>query len=372
MTSGQPLPEDEIGVWAAPGRVNLIGEHLDYVGGPVMPIAIDLQTTVKARRRTDGRVRVWSSITDRSVEFGADTVPGDVKGWARYAAGPVWALAESGRTTAGADLVIASDVPLGAGLSSSAAIECGVAVALAGLEGWDVDPIEMALLCQKAENDYAGAPTGSMDQLASMCGEKGHALLIETAPTLPTVRPVPAHWVEDGYVLVVVDTRAKHSHASGEYGKRRAQTEELAALLSLEVLATAPPDAVLKVEDATLKARLRHVITETQRVRGAARALSARDWPQLGQLMTASHTSLRDDYEVSAPELDLTVETALEHGALGARMTGGGFGGSAIALVPAAGVEALTEAVTAAFARVDFPEPRTYVVEPADGARRLS
>ncbi|MGH1563490.1 galactokinase [Mumia sp. DW29H23] len=372
MTAAQPVPDGEIGVWAAPGRVNLIGEHLDYVGGPVLPIAIDLQTTVKARRRTDGRVRVWSSITDRSVEFGADTVPGDVEGWGRYAAGPVWALAQSGRTTGGADLVISSDVPLGAGLSSSAAIECGVAVALAGLEGWEVDPVEMALLCQRAENDYAGAPTGSMDQLASMCGEKGHALLIETAATPPTVKPVPAHWVEDGYALVVVDTRAKHSLATSEYGARRAQTEELATLLGLEVLAKAPPDAVLKVDDPELKARLRHVITETQRVRSAVRALAARDWPQLGQLMTASHASLRDDYAVSAPELDLTVETALEHGALGARMTGGGFGGSAIALVEAERVDALTAAVAAAFARVEFKEPRTFVVDPADGARRVS
>ncbi|MBW9213809.1 galactokinase [Mumia sp. zg.B53] len=372
MTAAEPVPDGQVGVWAAPGRVNLIGEHLDYVGGPVLPIAIDLQTTVKARRRTDGRVRVWSGITDRSVEFGADTAPGDVDGWARYAAGTVWALAESGRTTGGADLVISSDVPLGAGLSSSAAIECGIAVALAGLEGWEVDPVEMALICQRGENDYAGAPTGSMDQLASMCGEQGHALLIKTASAPPTVKPVPAHWVDDGYALVVVDTRAKHSHAGGEYGQRRAQTVELTELLGLETLAAAPPDAVLKVDDPTLKARLRHVITETQRVRSAVRALAARDWPQLGQLMTASHVSLRDDYDVSAPELDLTVEAALEHGALGARMTGGGFGGSAIALVEAGGVDALRAAVAAAFARIDFPAPRTFVVEPADGARRVS
>ncbi|TNC36499.1 galactokinase [Mumia zhuanghuii] len=372
MTAPQPLAPGEIGTWAAPGRVNLIGEHLDYVGGPVMPIAIDLRTTVKVRRRDDGKVRVWSAISDGSVEFDATTTPGDVSGWARYVAGTVWALAQSGRTTGGADLVVSSDVPLGAGLSSSAALECSVAVALAGAEGWEIDPIALALTCQRAENEYVGAPTGSMDQLASMCGEVGHALLIETAPTPPTVRAVPAHWVEDGYALVVVDTQAKHSLATGEYGVRRAQTEELSALLGVEQLASAPPDSVLKVEDPVLKARLRHVITETQRVRSAARALSARDWRQLGQLMTASHASLRDDYDVSAPELDLTVETVLEHGAIGARMTGGGFGGSAIALVEAERVGALTEAVAAAFARVDFKEPRTFVVSPAGGATRLS
>ncbi|WP_370616026.1 galactokinase [Mumia sp. Pv 4-285] len=372
MSAADQLAEGEIGVWAAPGRVNLIGEHLDYVGGPAMPIAIDLATTVKARRRSDGRVRVWSAISEGSVEFGADTAPGDVKGWGRYVAGAVWSLAESGRTTGGADLVISSDVPLGAGLSSSAALECGVGVALAGIEGWEVDPIEMALLCQRAENAYAGAPTGSMDQLASMCGSEGHALLIETASTPPEVKPVPAHWVEDGFALLVVDTRAKHSHAGGEYGKRRAQTEELATLLGLESLAAAPPDAVLKVEDPELKARLRHVITETQRVRSATRALAARDWAQLGQLMTASHVSLRDDYAVSAPELDLTVEAALEHGALGARMTGGGFGGSAIALVEAARVDAVSTAVTEAFTRIDFTPPRTFVVAPSQGAHRIS
>ncbi|WP_167005387.1 galactokinase [Mumia sp. ZJ430] len=372
MTSPLPLAPGEIGTWAAPGRVNLIGEHLDYVGGPVMPIAIDLRTTVKVRRRDDGKVRVWSSVSEGSTEFDVTTTPGDVEGWARYVAGTVWALAQSGLTTGGADLVISSDVPLGAGLSSSAALECGVAVALAGAEGWEIDPITLALTCQRAENDYVGAPTGSMDQLASMCGERGHALLIETAPTPPTLRAVPAYWVEDGYALVVVDTRAKHSLATGEYGVRRTQTEELSALLGVERLAAAPPDAVLKVEDPVLKARLRHVITETQRVRSAVRALSSRDWAQLGQLMTASHASLRDDYDVSAPELDLTVEAAMEHGALGARMTGGGFGGSAIALIEADRVGSLTEAVAAAFARVDFPEPRTFVVSPADGATRLT
>ncbi|KHL14535.1 galactokinase [Mumia flava] len=371
MSAHEKAADGEVTTWAAPGRVNLIGEHLDYLGGPVLPIAIDRRTTVKVRRRDDGRVRVWSGITEKSVEFGVDTAPGDVQGWARYVAGTVWSLAQAGHRVSGADLVIDSDVPLGAGLSSSAAIECGVAVALAGMEGWSLDPIETALLCQRAENDYVGAPTGSMDQLAAMCGQSGHALLIETAPTPPTVEAVPAHWVADGYALVVIDTQARHSLADGEYGKRRAQTEELTGLLDLEVLATAPPDAVLKVDDPVLKARLRHVITETQRVRSAVRALSSRDWAQFGQLMSASHASLRDDYEVSAPELDLAVETALENGALGARMTGGGFGGSAIALVDAERVEALTEAVVAAFARVEFTEPRTFVVAPEDGAGRI-
>lgn len=371
MTEATDSNDDQISTWQAPGRVNLIGEHLDYVGGPVMPIAIDLTTTVKVRPRDDGRVRVWSDIADRSVSFEVDTAPGDVSGWTAYVAGTVWALREAGHRTTGADLVISSDVPLGAGLSSSAALECGVAVALAGAHGWELDKIETALICQQGENGYVGAPTGGMDQLASMCGETGHALLMETAPTPPEVTPVPAYWVDDGYALMVVDTRAKHSLATGEYGVRRSQTEELATMLGLEHLADAPPDAILKVEDEVLKKRLRHVITETQRVRSAAKALTARDWRQFGQLMTASHVSLRDDYEVSAPELDVVVDAALENGALGARMTGGGFGGSAIALVDATAVDAVSAAVTAEFARLDFHKPRVFLVEPASGAGRV-
>lgn len=364
----ETVPMTSVSAWMAPGRVNLIGEHLDYNGGPVLPIAIDRRTTVKIRPRDDGRVRAWTTMTDGSVEFGTDTVPGQVDGWAQYVAGMVWSLGQAGHDVPGADLVIDTSVPFGAGLSSSAAIECSVGVALAGEAGWEIDPVTMALIAQRAENDYVGVPSGSMDQLASMCGQTGHALLIETAPQIPTVEPVAAHWVDDGLCLLVVDTRARHSLADGEYAKRRNECEQAAELLGLEHLAQAGPDAILAIEDETLKARVRHVITETARTRSAIRALRDREWKQLGTLFTASHVSLRDDYEVSAAELDVTVDAALEAGALGARMTGGGFGGSAIALVGAERVAVVTEAVERAYDNAGFTAPRTFVVEPETGA----
>ncbi|MGH3424461.1 MAG: galactokinase [Nocardioidaceae bacterium] len=359
---------DPVRAWAAPGRVNLIGEHLDYNGGPVLPIAIDRRTTVKARARTDGRVRVWTTLQPGSVEFGVDTTPGDVPDWAAYVAGVVWSLGRAGYEVAGADLVVESDVPLGAGLSSSAALECAVGVAIAGTAGWSVDPVDMALIAQRAENEYVGVPSGAMDQLASMCAEAGHALLVDTAPSRPEVEPVAAPWVDDGLALVVIDTRAAHALADGEYARRRAECEQASELLGLETLSRAGPDAVLRLEDETLKARVRHVITETARTRSAVRALRSREWQHLGTLLTASHTSLRDDYEVSCDELDVAVDAALEARALGARMTGGGFGGSAIALVPADRVAVVVGAVERAFAAREFTAPRSFVVAPEGGA----
>jgi len=357
--------------WTAPGRVNLIGEHLDYNGGPVLPIAIDRSTTVKARTREDDRVRVWSAGRGSSVEFAVASAPGDVQGWAGYVAGVVWACRQSGLDVPGVDVVVDSDVPVGAGLSSSAALECAVALAVVDLVGVDLDPIDLALIGQRAENDYVGVPCGSMDQLASACGRQGHALLIDTAPERPTVETVPAHWVEDGLALVVIDTRAKHSLADGEYANRRRECEEAAGLLGIDALAKAGPDAILRIEDETLKARVRHVITETARTQAATKALRSRAWAQLGTLFTPSHLSLRDDYEVSAPELDIAVEAALEAGALGARMTGGGFGGSIIALVAAKGVDAVVARVEKAFADRELTAPQAFVVAPQDGARRL-
>ncbi|UPK76058.1 galactokinase [Nocardioidaceae bacterium SCSIO 66511] len=359
-----------VGRWSAPGRVNLIGEHLDYNGGPALPIAIDRRTEVKARLRDDGRVRAWSDLADRSIEFGTDVSVGEVDGWGAYVAGVVWSLREAGYELPGADVVISSDVPTGAGLSSSAAIESAVAVALLESITVEVPPVEIALLCQRAENDYVGVPSGSMDQLASMCATEGHALFIDTASAPPKVDQVAADWVADGLQLIVIDTQASHSHAGGEYAKRRAECDAAAEQLGLEHLADTGLDAVLQIDDPVVKARVRHVITETARTRSAVRALRERQWAQLATLFTASHASLRDDFEVSAPELDIAVDTSLEAGALGARMTGGGFGGSAIALVPADRVNAVTERVRAMFAHAEFAEPRTFVVAPAAGARR--
>ena len=364
------MSDTTIGRWSAPGRVNLIGEHLDYNGGPVLPIAIDRRTDVKARLRDDGRVRVWSDQGDGSIEFTAEVSPGEVDGWGAYVAGVVWALREAGHPIPGADVVIASDVPVGAGLSSSAAIECGVAAALLGSIDVDVPPVEVALIAQRAENEYVGVPSGSMDQLAAMCGRTGHALFIDTAARPPKVDEVSADWVSAGLSLLVIDTQASHSLADGEYAKRRAECDRAAEELGLTHLADAGLDAVLRIDDSVVKRRVRHVITETARTRSAVRSLREGQWKQLGTLFTASHESLRDDFEVSAPELDVAVDSSLEAGALGARMTGGGFGGSAIALVPAERVGAVTERVEAAFEHAEFTAPRTFVVSPADGARR--
>lgn len=359
-----------IGRWSAPGRVNLIGEHLDYNGGPVLPIAIDRRTEVKARLRDDDRVRVWTDGGDGSVEFGVDVSPGEVDGWGAYVAGVVWSLRESGHPIPGADVVINSDVPIGAGLSSSAALECGVATALLGSTNTEVPPVEVALIAQRAENDFVGVPSGSMDQLAAMCGRTGNALFIDTASRPPKVEAVAAEWVEDGLRLMVIDTQAAHALADGEYAKRRTECESAAEELGLTHLADAGLDAVLRIDDEVVKRRVRHVITETARTRSAVRALRERQWQQLATMFTASHASLRDDFEVSAPELDVAVEASVEAGALGARMTGGGFGGSAIALVPAERVGAVAERVAAMFEHAEFTAPRTFVVSPAEGARR--
>ncbi|MGH3359454.1 MAG: galactokinase, partial [Nocardioidaceae bacterium] len=332
-----------IGRWSAPGRVNLIGEHLDYNGGPVLPIAIDRHVRVKARLRDDARVRVWSG--GDSVEFGSDVALGEVTGWGAYIAGVVWALRESGHRLPGADIVVESDLPTGAGLSSSAALECSVAVAVLESTGAELSPIGTALLAQRAENEYVGVPSGSMDQLASMCGREGHALFIDTAAEPPTVEPVAADWVADGLQLLVIDTQAAHTLADGEYAKRRAECDSAAEQLGVKHLAAAGLDAVLQIEEPVLKRRVRHVITETARTRSAVRALRERQWNHLGTMLTASHASLRDDFEVSAPELDVAVDVSLEHGALGARMTGGGFGGSAIALLPEDRVGGVTKQV---------------------------
>lgn len=355
--------------WDVPGRVNLIGEHLDYNGGPVLPMAIDRSITIKARSRDDGVVNVWTDRTGSSkMSFPTTVQPGDVDGWAAYAAGTVWSLTEAGHIFTGADLVVESALPSGAGLSSSAALTCGIAAAVDEMFDLGLGRTDLALLAQRAESGYVGAPVGIMDQLAVLYGEAGHAVMIETAPTPPTTRTVPLGWEDDGLTLLVINTKAHHSLADGEYASRRHECEAAAAELGLEWLSDAGPDAVLRLTDETLKARARHVFTETARVRGAVNAVSQRAWTQLGTILTASHASLRDDFEVSCPELDVAVDGAIEAGALGARMTGGGFGGSAIALLPLDRVQSVRERVEALYASHDWPTPETFVVHAADGA----
>ncbi|MFH8221676.1 galactokinase [Streptomyces sp. NPDC018057] len=365
------------GVWAAPGRVNLIGEHTDYNDGFVMPFALPHVTLAAVARRDDGVLRLHSAdVPGDPVELRvADLAPGTDDGWTAYPAGVVWALREAGHPVSGADVHLTSTVPSGAGLSSSAALEVVVALALSdlyalGLKGW-----QLARLCQRAENVYVGAPTGIMDQTASACCEEGHALFLDTRDL--SQRQIPFDLAREGLRLLVVDTRVKHAHSDGEYGKRRAGCEKGAALLGVDALRDVPHDgldaALARLGDEEEIRRLvRHVVTEDARVARVISLLSSSAGARaIGPVLTEGHASLRDDFRVSCPELDLVVDTALAAGALGARMTGGGFGGSAIVLAEEGAVAALTEAVEAAFAEAGFTAPRVFEAVPSAGARRL-
>ncbi|MDX3802079.1 galactokinase [Streptomyces sp. AK04-3B] len=365
------------GVWAAPGRVNLIGEHTDYNDGFVMPFALPHTAVAAVSRRTDGRLRLHSSdIEGGVVELELDSLtPGSDAGWASYPAGVVWALREAGHPVTGADVHLASTVPTGAGLSSSAALEVVVALALndlyaLGLPGW-----KLARLCQRAENVYVGAPTGIMDQTASACCESGHALFLDTRDL--SQKQIPLDLAAEGMRLLVVDTQVTHAHSGGEYGKRRAGCEKGAALLGVDALRDVPFDgldaALARLGDEDEVRRLvRHVVSEDERVERVVRLLESGDTRAVGPVLTEGHASLRDDFRVSCPELDLVVETAVAAGALGARMTGGGFGGSAIVLADAADVDTLTKAVEEAFAAAGYKAPRVFEAVPSAGARRLS
>ncbi|WP_229051758.1 galactokinase [Aeromicrobium sp. Leaf350] len=353
--------------WHVPGRVNLIGEHLDHNGGLTLPFAIDRGTTVKVRRRDDDRVAVWSG--GERADFATSVVPGEVDGWAAYVAGVVWALGQAGHRVPGADVVVESTLPQGAGLASSAALTCGVALGLADVAGLGLDRAVVAAVAQHAESGFVGVPVGRMDQLAVLLGQAGHAVLIDHRPDPPTTTDVVLDPGADGLALALIDTRVHHALAAGEYAARREECGAAAAELGLEHLAAAPVDAVFRLSDPTLVKRTRHVITETTRVRGAVKALSIGAWSQLGGMLTSSHESLRDDFEVSCPELDLAVEVALEHGALGARLTGGGFGGSVVALVPADRAAAMATAVKEAFVGRTWAAPVVAPVRPSAGAR---
>ncbi|MEU0447226.1 galactokinase [Streptomyces tendae] len=364
------------GVWAAPGRVNLIGEHTDYNDGFVMPFALPHQAVAAVSRRDDGVLRLHSADVDAGpVELRvADLAPGSDKSWTAYPSGVVWALREAGHELTGADVHLASTVPSGAGLSSSAALEVVVALALndlysLGLRGW-----QLARLCQRAENVYVGAPVGIMDQTASACCEAGHALFLDTRDL--SQRQIPFDLAAEGMRLLVVDTRVKHSHSEGEYGKRRAGCEKGAALLGVDALRDVPYadlDAALERlgDEEEVRRLVRHVVTEDERVERVVALLESGDTRAIGPVLVEGHASLRDDFRISCPELDLVVDTALAAGALGARMTGGGFGGSAIVLVEAGDADAVTKAVEDAFAAAGFRAPRVFGAVPSAGARRL-
>ncbi|HEY9493261.1 MAG TPA: galactokinase [Intrasporangium sp.] len=371
--------EEPSGVWSAPGRVNLIGEHTDYNHGLCLPVAIPRRTYVAARRRDDRLVRILS----RQVP-GERTIPldgllqGSRGGWAAYAVGVLWALEQAGHRVGGLDVAVDGRVPLGSGLSSSAALECAVAVAavdLFALEGFDGDEGRRALaqVCVRAENDVAGAPTGGMDQSASLLARRDTALLLDFDGDVAP-RHVPFDLAAHGLSLLVMNTRAVHSLDDGQYGNRREECAAAVAELgvgSLRDMALADLDGSLRrLSSDLLRRRVRHVLTEIDRVTRTVAALEADDFAALPSLFEASHRSMRDDFEISCAELDTAVETARTAGALAARMTGGGFGGSAIAIVPASGVDDISSAVESAFSAKGFREPELFPVSAGGPAMR--
>ncbi|MDQ6687900.1 MAG: galactokinase [Actinomycetota bacterium] len=347
----------------APGRVNLIGEHLDYNGGLCLPIALPQSTSATVRRRNDGQLQVRSE--GRRWFAPVDSLrPGSVTGWATYVAGVVWALGIED----GLDIELSSDVPVSAGLSSSAAVECSVALAVEALLGLGQSRAELISACIRAETEMVGAPTGGLDQMASMLAEEGHALLIDFATDVCT--QVPFRPQEAGLALLVIDTRVSHDFTDGGYGGRRSDSEEAARLLGVPHLALAGD--LSELTDPRLLRRAKHVLSEQHRVETFESALRAGDWDALGPLMVASHESMRDDYEISCEELDTAVSTAVEHGALGARMTGGGFGGSAIALVNAERLDEISAAVLVEFGSRGWTTPNLFTALASPGAHLLS
>ncbi|MDK1328749.1 galactokinase [Arthrobacter sp. zg-Y1143] len=369
------------GVWCAPGRVNLIGEHTDYNNGFVLPFAIDRSALVAVRLRRPGQdpeadtdvVRLASTYAQKGLgltraEFSTGGLePGLAADWAAYPAGVVYALAQhAGASVPGFDLLLDSTVPVGAGLSSSHAVEVAVIVALNDLLGLGLDRPGMARLTQYAENEFVGAPTGIMDQSASLMGAEGGALFLDCRSLDSEIVPLPL--AEHGLSVLVMDTRVEHSHSDGGYSARRQSCERGAAALGAESLREVPADADLSGLDRQTQRRVRHILSENQRVLQVAQKLRDGAVDSIGELLTASHISLRDDFEVSCPELDLAVDAALAAGAMGARMTGGGFGGSAIALVRHDDEDAVRAGVLSAFADKGFREPALFTVLPADGA----
>ncbi|MFC3493504.1 galactokinase [Glycomyces rhizosphaerae] len=352
------------GLWAAPGRVNLIGEHTDYNEGFVMPFALPFYAAVAVAKS-----EAWEfySTYGEGDTVRADSLEG-VEGWAAYIAGVAWAMNESGYPVAPARIAINSDVPHGAGLSSSAALECATLIALADLYGHEIDRAEAARIAQKAENEYVGAPTGVLDQSASLLCTEGNVMFLDCRDF--SREQVPFDLASENLTMLVIDTQAPHRHVDGEYGLRRADCEEAARRLGVPFLRDAPRDA--KLDDERLNRRMHHILTENERVLETVAILKGGSVAGIGDLLTASHVSLRDDYEVSSVELDSAVDAALGAGALGARMTGGGFGGSAIALVESAAVAKVEAAVLEAAAAKGLPTPRIFVARAAAGAHRVA
>lgn len=362
------------GVWSAPGRVNVIGEHTDYNDGFVLPMALPQGVHAAVARTESSRIRMLSlQEPDSPVTVDLDAAPGEVTGWSAYLAGVVWSLRAAGYAVGGVDIAVDGNVPAGAGLSSSAALECAVAYALNDLFDLRIEASELARLAQRAENDFVGMPCGVMDQMASMTCTAGHLLFLDTRSMV--TEQVPFDPTEQGRTLLVIDTRAPHRLVDGEYAERRRTCEDAAAALGVtalrDVSAEDLPVVLSRLDDDVQRRRVRHVVTENTRVTEVVRKLRDGDLDGIGPLLTASHVSLRDDYEVTVGELDTAVDAALDAGALGARMTGGGFGGCVIALVPSDRADSVVDAVRTAFDKAGYSEPRAFTAVPAQGARRV-
>jgi galactokinase len=364
----------DTGVWVAPGRLNLIGEHTDYNDGFVLPFALARRTTVTASRlRGPRRWSVTSTHAPGGVDFGpADLTPGRIGGWAAYVAGVVWALTEAGYDVPAADFAIVSDVPLGAGLSSSAALECAILCALNDLGDLDIPEADRPRLAQRAENVYVGVPCGILDQAAATLCRDGHVLFLDCR-SLDSVH-IPCDLRADGLAVVVIDTRAPHRHVDGEYAERRRTCERAAALLGVPALRDIVElDAALAaIPEETMRRRVRHVVTENARVLAAVACLNSGKIRALGPLLTSSHASMRDDYDITVDEVDHAVAVALANGAYGARMTGGGFGGCVLALVDEPAAAGVATAVAASFARRAYAAPACFVATPSPGAHRIA
>ncbi|RYB92693.1 galactokinase [Nocardioides glacieisoli] len=360
--------------WFAPGRINLIGEHTDYNDGFVLPFALAVGCTATVSQAAqDWSVRSAQEpepvVVRRSGLAGADAVPE----WTRYVLGALWLLTDRGIDVPPLEVTVDSDVPTGAGLSSSAALVCSVVRAVGDHLGLDLDDDAVFALTRDVENDAVGAPTGGMDQLVSLRGEAGHVLLCDMRSH--DTRPVPLDLAGHGLSVLVADTRAPHKHSDGEYGARRRGCEEAARILGVPALRDVSgeglADALGRLDDDELRRYVRHVVTEDERVLAVARLLDEGRLPDIGQALTASHRSMRDDFRITVPEVDTAVDALLSAGALGARMTGGGFGGCVIGLLPEGDVEAAGDAVRRAFADAGFGEPSLFTASAEAGARRV-
>jgi galactokinase len=368
-------------VWFAPGRANLMGEHTDYNEGFVLPFALAQGVTATASGRDDELLVLRSKqAPDDPVTVRLDSLaPGSVTGWAAYPAGVAWALRAAGHVVRGASVDVDSDLPPGAGVSSSAALECSTALALCSLSEASVPRQALAAIARRAENEFVGAPTGIIDQSAALLCEEDHALLLDCGTLAAT--QVPFRPAAAGVSALVIDTRVTHSLVSGEYAARRGECEAAARLLGVPALGLVTDLGVLdRLTDPLLRRRARHVITDSARARAIAAALEANDaalqagkiYPFIGKLLVEGHASLRDDFEVSWREADVSVETAIAAGAYGAKMIGGGFGGSVLALVPTENVGTVRTAVTETFTARGWAPPEFLDAVPSPPARRLS